>query len=127
MPEAVDRTAPKVSVLLSDVNVFGGKTVTLETGKLSIGGTEAATWTDDKTVADKLKAEVTFDGKAIGSGTALSESGTLTVTVTDEAGNSSSGSINLSDATIIGLESLRNLDLQVDKEVNLLERLSFAD
>lgn len=86
-PEDKDTKAPTITITVNEFNVFGGKTVTLEVGKLSIGGTEAATWTDDKTVADKLKAEVKFDGKAIGSGTALSESGTLTVTVTDEAGN----------------------------------------
>lgn len=105
----------------SSVGVYGGKVVTIETGKLSIGETEVASWTDDKSAADKCtvalsfteastKAETATDneldtkadaatetkaGTTIKSGDTLDNAGTLTLTVSDEAGNKAEKSITL--------------------------------
>lgn len=126
------------------MGVYGGKVVTIEAGKLSIGETEVASWTDDKSAADKCtvtlsfaeattKAESEADaepetksdaetkaGTTIKSGDTLDKAGTLTLTVTDEAGNSASKSITLTDQIVFGMENLSSLDLQIDKEVNLI-------
>lgn len=89
----VDTKAPVISVSLSSVNVIGGQEVTLGTSELKIGTKTVATWKDD--VSKTCKAGLELDGKAISSGTKLSEPGKLKLTVTDEAGNSSSAEITL--------------------------------
>ena len=89
----VDTKAPVISVSLSSVNVIGGQEVTLGTSELKIGTKTVATWKDD--VSKTCKAGLELDGKAISSGTKLSDPGKLKLTVTDEAGNSSSTEITL--------------------------------
>ena len=89
----VDTKAPVISVSLSSVNVIGGQEATLGTSELKIGTKTVATWKDD--VSKTCKAGLELDGKAISSGTKLSEPGKLKLTVTDEAGNSSSTEITL--------------------------------
>ncbi len=89
----VDTKAPVISVSLSSVNVIGGQEVTLGTSELKIGTKTVATWKDD--VSKTCKAGLELDGKSISSGTKLSEPGKLKLTVTDEAGNSSSTEITL--------------------------------
>ena len=89
----MDTKAPVISVSLSSVNVIGGQEATLGTSELKIGTKTVATWKDD--VSKTCKAGLELDGKAISSGTKLSEPGKLKLTVTDEAGNSSSTEITL--------------------------------
>ena len=89
----MDTKAPVISVSLSSVNVIGGQDVTLGTSELKIGDKAVATWKDD--VSKTCKAGLELDGKAISSGTKLSDPGKLKLTVTDEAGNSSSAEITL--------------------------------
>ena len=89
----IDTKAPVISVSLSTVNVIGGQEVTLGTSELKIGTKTVATWKDD--VSKTCKAGLELDGKAISSGTKLSDPGKLKLTVTDEAGNSSSTEITL--------------------------------
>ena len=127
-----DTKAPTITLVTSSVGIYGGKVVTIEAGKLSIGETEVATWSDDKSAADKCTVALSFteagtkadaDTKAattIKSGDTLDKAGTLTLTVTDEAGNSASKDITLTDQIVFGMESLSSIDLQIDKEVNLI-------
>ncbi len=89
----MDTKAPVISVSLSSVNVIGGQEVTLGASELKIGTKTVATWKDD--VSKTCKAGLELDGKAISSGTKLSDPGKLKLTVTDEAGNSSSAEITL--------------------------------
>ena len=89
----MDTKAPVISVSLSSVNVIGGQEVTLGTSELKIGTKTVATWKDD--VSKTCKAGLELDGKAISSGAKLSDPGKLKLTVTDEAGNSSSAEITL--------------------------------
>ncbi|MBO6031475.1 MAG: hypothetical protein J6Q22_08380 [Prevotella sp.] len=91
----MDTKAPVISVSLSSVNVIGGQEVTLGASELKIGTKTVATWKDD--VSKTCKAGLELDGKAISSGTKLSEPGKLKLTVTDEAGNSSSTEITLTN------------------------------
>lgn len=64
---------------------------------------------------------------SIASGTKLSEAGVLKLTVTDEAGNAGSSEISLTAVAVYGLEALSSLNLQVDKESDLLAGLTVAD
>ena len=64
---------------------------------------------------------------SVTSGATLSEAGTLTLTVTDEAGNASSAAITLTAVAIYGLEALQQLSLQVDQETDLLAGLTVAE
>lgn len=59
-PEDKDTKAPEITLKLTELNVYGGKIVALEAGKLSIGGTEAAIWTDDKSAANKCTVTLSF-------------------------------------------------------------------
>ena len=112
--------------MTSSVGIYGGKVVTIETGELSIGETKVANWTDDKSAADKCTVVLSFTeantkaGTTIKSGDTLDKAGTLTLSVTDEAGNKAEKSITLTDQIVFGMENLKNLDLQIDKEVNLI-------
>ena len=131
--------------------------MTIEAGKLSIGETEVASWTDDKSAADKCTVALSFTeastkaatevttnaeaatdnesdtkaetkaGTTIKSGDTLDKAGTLTITVSDEAGNKAEKGINLTDQILFGLESLSSLDLQIDKEVSLLDGITAAE
>ena len=136
-PEDKDTKAPEITLKVTELNVYGGKVVTIETGKLTIGGTEAATWTDDKSAADKCTVSLSFaevgtkaDTKAattIKSGDTLGKAGALTITVTDEAGNRAEKGITLTDQILFGMESLSSLDIQIDKEVNLMDGITTAE
>ena len=90
---AKDTKAPVVSVSQSSVNVIGGLEVTLGTSELKIGDKTVATWKDD--VSQTCKSALELDGKAITTGTKLSEPGKLKLTVSDDAGNSADAEINL--------------------------------
>ena len=103
-PEDKDTKAPTITLVTSAVGVYGGKTVAVADGKLSIGETEVATWTDDKSEVSKCKADLTFtasaDGskaKTITSGATLNKAGILKLTITDEAGNSASKDITITE------------------------------
>ena len=118
-PEDKDTKAPEITLKVSEINVYGGKAVKIESGKLTIGETEAAIWTDDKSAADKCTVALSFAeagtkataeaandnapdtkadtkaGTTIKSGDTIDNAGTLTITVTDEAGNKAEKSITL--------------------------------
>ena len=119
--------------MTSSVGIYGGKVVTIETGELSIGETKVANWTDDKSAADKCTVVLSFTeantkaGTTIKSGDTLDKAGTLTLSVTDEAGNKAEKSITLTDQIVFGMESLKNLDLQIDKEVSLMDGITTAE
>lgn len=90
---------------------------------LLIDGDIVASWTSPHS---RVKAvTLALNGTAVSFGTLLKVTGTLTLTVQNEAGKTDSKNIKLTDDAILGLSSLQQL-LQVDKEVNLLENLTFA-
>ena len=121
--EQIDSTAPVISLSFSEMNVFGGVEAILMGNEFYLGDRVAATWKDD--VSKVCETTLSLDGKSISSGTVLSEAGILTITVTDQAGNASSSSIILTSDAISGMESLGQLRLRVDEEVDLLRGISF--
>ena len=109
---------PDLSILLPEVNVFGGTEVQITDTQLLIGGKLVASWSDK--YSDKCTATLTLNGSEVKSGDTVSEPGTLVLTVTNGQGRSSSAEITLTNEALYGLENLRNASIQVDKEVNLL-------
>ena len=90
---------------------------------LLIGGEKVAEW---KAGSGKVKkVSLAFNGTAISHGTVLSEKGTLVLRVTNDAEKSANSNISLTDEAVAGLNALQQL-LQVDKEVDLIENLTFA-
>ena len=92
---------------------------------MSIGTADVASWTDNS--RSTCTAQLTMDGATINNLTTIDKEGTLKLTVTDPAGNASSADIKLTASGILGLESLKLLNLQVDQEVNLLERITLGN
>ena len=116
---------------IAEKNVIAGITVSLQGNQLLFDNEVAATWTDDFTANCKVELTFTPQGsskaKTVASGDILSEAGTLTLTVTDEFGNSATAEIKLTAVAVFGLENLQNKQLQVDQETNLLEGVTFAE
>ena len=63
----------------------------------------------------------------VNSGEALSEAGTLKVTVSDEFQNAATAEIALTAVAVYGLEILSQLQLKVDEEINLMQGLTIAE
>lgn len=97
---------------------------------MKIGSDLVASWKDDKSTSCTIT--ITFTGKdgitkAANSGDKLEEEGKLVVAVSDDSQNKASAEITLLAEAVYGLEGLQQLSLQVDKEVNLLQGITFAD
>lgn len=94
----VTYSAPTITVIQREANVFGGAKVEQADSMLLIGGDTIACWT---TGNSKLKSvTLTFNGSAISLGTVLSEKGTLSLTVTNQADKYASSSIALTDEAL---------------------------
>ena len=115
----MEEVFPDLTILIPEVNVFGGVELQLTDTQLLIGGDVVAEWSDKRT--EKCKASLSFNGQEVNSGDVLSEPGTLTLTVTNDQDKSSTAEITLTNDSIFGIENLRNAIIQVDKEVNILE------
>ena len=128
--EQKDTKAPTITVSKNSVNIISGPVASVSGDELKIGDVSVASWKDD--TSKSCKVEISFvstEGttKTINSGNKLSEPGKLKLTVTDEAGNSSTDEITLTSVAVYGLENLQGKTLQVDQEINLLEGLTFAE
>ena len=121
----MDSVPPEILVEINEINVVAGLAVTLDGSQLKIGEQPVASWKDDYSeeceVSMAFAAEEGGQGQAIEPGDALSDAGTLTLTVTDSQGNESKTEIVLTAIAATGLESLKDRDFQVDSEANLLE------
>lgn len=120
-----DSQAPEIEVKIKEKNVVAGVEVKVDGNKLFFDDQVAATWKDDYT--ENCKVELTLEGKTINSGDVLLEAGKLIIAVTDEFQNKTTAEITLLAEAIYGLEGIQGLSLQVDKEVNLLQGITFAD
>ena len=126
----VDSGAPAISLQLSEYNVIAGVKVSLQGSQLLFDEKAAASWKDD--FSAECSVALLFKNTAgteaeVKDGDTLSEAGTLTLTVTDEAGNAASVEITLTAVAIYGLEALQQLSLQVDQETDLLAGLTVAE
>ena len=126
-----DTKAPEINLAVSEKNVIAGVTAVIQEGRLLFDEEVAASWTDDYSAAPEasltFQAEGSQTAVAVNSGDQLSQAGTLKLTVTDEFENAASGEISLTSMAVYGLEALSGLELQVDKESNLLAGLTVAD
>ena len=120
-----DSQAPEIEIKIAEKNVIAGVKVKVEENQLFFDDQVAATWKDDYT--ENCKVELTLEGKTINSGDVLLEAGKLIIAVTDEFQNKATAEITLLAEAIYGLEGLQSLSLQVDKEVNLLQGITYAD
>ena len=121
----MDSVPPEILVEINEINVVAGLAVTFDGSQLKIGEQPVASWKDD--YSEECEVSLTFaaeeggQGQAVEPGDALSDAGTLTLTVTDSQGNESKTAIVLTAIAATGLESLKDRDFQVDSEANLLE------
>ncbi len=88
-----DIQPPVITVAVREVNVIGGAEITIGERELFIDHKMVVAWQDD--VSNLCHTAVSLNGKSIHSGMKLNETGTLILSVSDEAGNESSESITL--------------------------------
>jgi len=120
-----DVVAPTVNVSQHDVDITWWKQVRISWNQLYIWDVLVASWTDN--VTKNCTVELWLNWKTISSWTTISEEWYLTVKVRDEAGNTKTIDIKLTinNQLISWLENLRNLEMKVDQEVNLLNWITF--
>ena len=88
-----DVTPPTIKVHFSSVEITGEEVIRVSGNELYIGDKFVAEWTDN--VTKNCKVQMKLDGVVIASGNVLTHSGTLTLIVTDDEGNSKSATIYL--------------------------------
>ena len=120
-----DSQAPEIEVKIKEKNVVAGVKVNVDGNQLLFDDQVAAAWKDDYT--ENCKVELTLEGKTINSGDVLLEAGKLVISLSDDFQNKATAEITLLADAIYGLEGLQDLSLQVDKEVNLLQGITYAD
>ena len=103
-----DKTAPSITVKLNTANAIAGVTIILQGSELRFNGQMAAFWTDDKTT--ECLASLSFiptggTARELASGSTLFEAGTLTLSVSDEAGNKSTVDFPISADALYGLRA----------------------
>lgn len=125
-----DTKAPEIDVKISEKNVIAGVKMTVQDNRLLFDDSVAATWADDYSKTFTVELALTPEGgesKPVDSGVTVLDAGKLILTVADEFQNKATAEIVLKADAIYGLESLQNLSLQVDKEVNLMTGLTIAE
>lgn len=85
--------APEVSVHKEMVDIAAWKTISIDWNQLTIWDEVVASWEDDNT--KECSTSIKFNGEQIKSGTIIKDEWTLSITVTDEEGLSSSINITL--------------------------------
>ena len=93
VPTVTDTTAPAIDLKMGSIDIIGVEQILISGSELYVGDKLVAKWTDD--VTKNCTVKVTFDGSTVASGDVAKRSGTLTLTVTDEAGNASSVIVRL--------------------------------
>ena len=120
-----DIQAPTITVLTPKKNVITGVKVVIDGNQLLFDEQVAASWTDDFT--ETCSVQLSLNGQTINSGVILQEAGKLIIVVSDDFKNEATAEMVLTAEALYGLEGLKNLSLQVDKEVNLLQGITYAD
>lgn len=92
-PKEIDIQPPVITVAQREVNVIGGVEMIIGERELFIDGKTIASWKDYVSII--CHASVSLNGKDMHSGMKLNETGTLIISVSDDAGNESSESITL--------------------------------
>ena len=120
-----DSQAPTITVLIQEKNVITGVKVLIDGNQLLFNEQVAASWTDDFT--ETCTVQMSLGGQTVNSGDVLQEAGKLVIAVSDDFKNEATAEITLLAEAIFGLEGLKSLSIQVDKEVNLLQGITYAE
>ena len=126
--EIKDTTPPTINVNKSSVDISWSKEIRMSGNQLYIWNDVIASWSDNKT--KNCSVLLSINWKTITSWTTINEEWILTIKVSDEAWNIKSADIKLNKAVnqdISWLENLKNLNMQVDQEVNLLDWVTFGN
>ena len=119
-----DTTPPTININKSEVDITWWKEIRINGSQLYIWSELVASRNDNKT--RNCIVSLSINWKTITSWTTISEEWTLTIKVSDEAWNIKNSDVRLNiDKPVSWLESLKNISLQVDQEVNLLKWISF--
>ena len=118
-------THPDITIYHTEVNVYGGVQLGISYDHLTIDGEQVMAWSDKTT--DQCKVTVSQGDKELKDGDMLNVAGMLKVVVTNGQGKSSTGEIELVSNPIEGLENLYAAELQVGRETDLLDGLTFVN
>ena len=78
----MEDTFPDLSILMPEVNVFGGSDVTITDTQLLVGGEVVAEWSDK--VTQQCKVTLALGTREVKSGDVLNGPGKLLLTVTND-------------------------------------------
>ena len=121
-----DTIAPTINVSQSTMDVTWWKQIRIDWNQLYIWDILVASRSDNKTA--NCKVTLSFNWQSISSWTTLSEEWTLSIKVSDAEWNNKNVDIKLTaQQDISWLESLKNLNIQVDQEVNLLSWITMGN
>ena len=119
-----DTIAPTIKINKSEMDITWWKQIQIIWNQLYIWGEAIAYRSDNKTT--NCNVSLSLNWKSITSWTTVCEEGTLPIKVSDTAWNSKNADIKLTlKQDISWLENLKNLNMQVDQEVNLLNWITF--
>lgn len=126
--------APEISVVMAEVNVWGGKKLEVKDSKLIVGEDVVITWSDDHT--QDCEVIISLDGADIKSGTTLDKAGALKVIVVDKDGKSAEAQTTIirkgPEYTVAGLESatiypdFNNANVEAYKRWGMYELMALA-
>ena len=127
--ETKDTTPPTITVSKSSIDITWWKEIRISWNQLYIWDILVASRNDNQT--KNCKVLLSINWKSISSWTTINESWTLTIKVSDDAGNIKSTDIQLNlwsqEAPISWIENIKNIPLQVDQEVNLIEWITLGN
>ena len=128
----VVNNAPVIKVEKEQLNIYWGSTVNISNNQLMLWDELMASWSDDRT--ENCKVTLMFNWSEVKSWDTLDlgwqPEWKLTLTISDNEWKSSSMEFTLTNEApeiISWLENLQSLNLKVEKEVNLLQWLTFAN
>jgi len=124
--ETKDTIAPTININQSEVDITWWKQIRIDWNQLYIWEILVASRSDDK--SKNCSVELSLNWKSITSWTTISERWILTIKISDDAKNTKNADIKLNSYFDISwLENLKNLNMQVDQEVNLLNWINLGN
>ena len=86
---------PAINILKSEVDVSSTKILTIKDNSILMAEEVIATWSDDRTDANKCTVSIKYNGAEVKNGDSFRNDGTLSITVSDDEGKSSTVEIKL--------------------------------
>ena len=123
-----DSIAPTIEINKNEIDITWWKEIKISGNQLYIWDILVASRSDNK--SKNCKVELSLNWKSITSWTTISEEWTLTIKISDEAGNTKNANIKLNitaEQDISWLENIKNLNMQVDQEINILNWITFGN